>query len=231
MMNNARPPKALKWIVGVGVVLTLLGTYTTVDMLRAGPSPAGEIKTVTEFRDGNPLPAFQLNRYSGKSGPFTEADLQGRWSFLFFGYTQCPDVCPTALSTMKALKAELTAAETKTAVSPAPTFQVVFVSVDPARDTPALLDEFMRAFDPEFIGVSGTDTALAPLTKGLGVYFQRHDATDKKHYTVDHTATIYLIDPQGRLAAIFSPPQQAAAMSKDFRRIAQAYSQSFVVRK
>ena len=136
-----------------------------------------------------------------------------RWSFAFFGYTQCPDVCPTALSTMKALKTELSA------VTPVPTFQVVFVSVDPVRDTIPLLSEFMAAFDPSFIGVTGNDAALQPLIKDLGVYYVRNDAQNKKHYTVDHTATIYLIDPQGRLAATFSPPQFASAMAADYRRI------------
>jgi protein SCO1/2 len=100
-----------------------------------------------------------------------QRDLPGHWSFMFFGYTQCPDVCPTALALMKELGARLAAA-----VPPAPTFQVVFVSVDPHRDTMQLLGEYMAAFDPSFVGVSGTDAALLPLTRALGVYYQRNDA-------------------------------------------------------
>jgi protein SCO1/2 len=119
---------------------------------------------------------------------------------------------------MKDVRAILAASA---AVAPAPTFQVVFVSVDPRRDTPQLLAEYMAAFDPSFIGVSGEDAALLPLTKSLGAYYRRNDGTDARNYTVDHSAAIYLIDPRGRLAAVFSPPQEASKMAADFRRIAR----------
>lgn len=197
----------LKWVMAVGLGLALAGAAAIWRTLGSGPAPAGELKTVTEYRDDKPLPAFRL---SGPRGDFTEAALRGRWHFVFFGYTQCPDICPTALGLMKELKA---------AVPPAPTFGVVFVSVDPARDTHALLRDYLAAFDPEFTGITGSDADLAPLTRDLGVFYQRNDATDKRHYTVDHSATIYLIDPQGRLAATFSPPQSAARMAADYRRI------------
>jgi protein SCO1/2 len=118
---------------------------------------------------------------------------------------------------MKDLKAALAGRQG----TPVQGFRVVFVSVDPQRDTLRLLGEYMAAFDPNFVGITGGDAALSPLAKNLGVYYQRNDATDKQHYTVDHSAAIYLIDPQGRLAAVFSPPQQAAKMATDFRRIAQ----------
>ena len=200
----------LRWIIVAGLALALAGGIAVWRAITSGPLPAGTLKSVTEFRDDKPLPAFAL---TGPKGSFTNAQLQGRWSFVFFGYTQCPDICPTALGLMKTLKIQLAA------VSPPPTFQVVFVSVDPARDTHALLGQYMAAFDPEFTGVTGDEAALAPLAKDLGVFYQRNDATDKKHYTVDHSATIYLIDPKGRLAATFSSPQLAEAMLADFRRI------------
>ena len=203
-----------QWFLVVGLSLVLAGSYLTWRSLRSGPVPAGEVPSVTEFRDDAPLPAFALQ---GPRGKFGNADLVGRWSFVFFGYTQCPDICPTALSLMKDVKASLAAS---VAVAPAPTFQVVFVSVDPRRDTPQLLAEYMAAFDPSFIGISGEDAALLPLAKSLGVYYRRNDLTDARNYTVDHSAAIYLIDPRGRLAAVFSPPQEAAKMAANFRRIA-----------
>ncbi len=197
----------IKSLVIAGLVLATVGTWLTARNALHTPQPPGMLKTVTEFTDGNPLPAFSLN---GPKGTFTNADLAGKWSFIFFGYTQCPDVCPTALSLMKGLK---------NAVPPAPTWQVVFVSVDPQRDTRELLDQYMAAFDPAFIGLNGDDAALQPLLKDLGVFNRRNDEKDKKHYTVDHSAGIYLIDPQGRLAAVFSPPQELGAMTADFQRI------------
>jgi protein SCO1/2 len=156
-----------QWLLVAGLALVLAGSYLTWRSLHAGPAPAGEVPSVTEIRDDAQLPAFTLH---GPRGEFGNAQLTGHWSFVFFGYTQCPDICPTALALMKEL------GKTLAAVAPAPTFQVVFVSVDPRRDTPQLLGEYMAAFDPSFVGISGTDAALSPLTKSLGVYYQRNDA-------------------------------------------------------
>jgi protein SCO1/2 len=203
-----------QWLLVVGMSLLVAGSYLTWRSLRTGPLPAGDLPSVTEIRDDKPLPAFSLQ---GPRGAFGNANLVGQWNFMFFGYTQCPDICPTALTLMKDLKAAIAGKQG----APAPGFQVVFVSVDPQRDTIRLLAEYMAAFDPSFVGLSGTDAALLPLVRNLGVFYQRNDATDKRHYTVDHSAAIYLIDPQGRLAAVFSPPQQAARMAADFLRIAR----------
>jgi protein SCO1/2 len=203
-----------QWIVGLllaGLALTITGATLILRTLPAGPAPAGELKTVTEFTDGKPLPEFRLN---GPGGAVTQADLQGKWSFVFFGYTQCPDICPTALSLMKHLKTIVGAGGTA--------FQVVFISLDPKRDTRELLDQYMAAFDPTFIGLRGDDAELQPLLKDLGVFFQRNDSTDAKNYTVDHSAGIYLIEPKGSLRAVFSPPQNAERMAADFWRITTA---------
>lgn len=206
---------AWRWLLLGGLSLTFLGAAVVLRTVLKGPVPAGDVPSVTEIRDEAPLPAFVLR---GPQGQFTNADLQGRWSFMFFGYTQCPDVCPTALTLMKDVKA---AQANSAVVAPAPTFQVLFVSVDPRRDTRKLLDQYMAAFDPSFIGLSGDDAALAPLVKTLGIYYQRNDGTETQHYTVDHTAAIYLIDPRGRLMAVFSPPQEASKLASNFRRMAR----------
>lgn len=199
-----------QWLLLAGLALALAGGVLTWRSLRGGPLPAGEITGVTEIRDEAPLPAFVLR---GPRGEFANAQLIGRWTFVFFGYTHCPDICPTALNLMKAVN---------NAVAPAPTPQVVFVSVDPRRDTPELLGEYLAAFDPAFVGVSGDDAALAPLTRTLGVHVQRHDGADARRYSVDHSAGIYLIDPLGRLRAVFSPPQDAAKMARHYRRMVAA---------
>lgn len=199
-----------KSLLFAGLVLFLAGSALTWRALTAGPQPAGEPPRAATIVEPVPLPAFALR---GPRGGFRNADLLGRWSFVFFGYTQCPDICPTALALMRDLKATLAA------VPSAPTFQVVFVSVDPRRDTNALLDEYLRAFDPAFVGISGGDPELASLASALGVRYQRNDSTDPRHYTVDHSAAIHLVDPQGRLAASFPPPQELAAIAGEFRRI------------
>ncbi len=196
-----------------GALLVVGGGYLVWLSFPGKPLPAGEVPRVLEVRDDAPLPAFHLQ---GTHGELANDKLLGRWTFMFFGYTQCPDICPTALALMKDLKRQL---EPNVAVSSAPTFQVVFVSVDPRRDTRELLTQYMAAFDPSFIGASGDDTELAPLVAKLGIRYQRHDETDRKNYTVDHSAAIHLIDPRGRLAAVFPPPHESSRMAVDFRRI------------
>ena len=94
------------------------------------------------------------------------------------------------------------------------------MSVDPRRDT-QILDQYMTAFDPSFVGLRGNDKELMPLLKNLGVFYQRHDDKDKKNYTVDHSTGIYPVNPKGRLAAVFSSPQEPKQMADDFGRIAK----------
>lgn len=194
-----------------GLALSIGGGLLVWRSLPAGPAPAGEIPQAITAPMAEPLPPFRL---AGPGGEFGNANLLGRWTFLFFGYTQCPDICPTALALMKEVGAQVRA------VSPAPTFEVVFVSVDPRRDTHALLAQYLAAFDPAFVGVSGDDAALLPLTQALAVRYRRNDETDSRHYTVDHSAAIHLIDPRGRPAASFPPPQQAATLVAELRRVA-----------
>lgn len=197
-----------------GLTLTLLGVALVLRTLHKGPLPAGEIPSVTELRDEVPLPAFTLQ---GPKGDFTNADLQGRWTFMFFGYTQCPDICPTALTLMKDVKALLAGG----AAASTESLRVAFVSVDPRRDTRDLLAEYIAAFDPAFVGLRGDDAALAPLTRNLGVHYQRSDATDTQRYTVDHSAAIYLIDPTAKPRAVFSPPHDARKMAADYAWISR----------
>lgn len=197
------------------MALMLSGAFLAWRHLRA-PAPAlppsGNLPSATRINDATPLPTFALHR---ADGTLTNADLLGHWTVLAFGYTFCPDICPTTLATLKDLKTRLEA--NGTAVP-----QVVFVSVDPARDTPERLAEFVRFFDPGFVGASGDDAALAALVKHLGVRYERHDAQDKKLYVVDHSAVAYLIDPQGKLKATFSWPHDPAAMAADYAQLTAA---------
>ncbi|GAB4169248.1 MAG: hypothetical protein Fur0039_07930 [Rhodocyclaceae bacterium] len=119
-------------------------------------------------------------------------------------------MCPSTLSLMVRLRAALEEGQ-----RPA----VLFVSVDPARDTLELLARYVPAFDPSFVGATGSDEALAPLAKHLGVFYRRHDDGGARNYVVDHSAAIYLIDPRARLRAVFSPPHDAAAMLSTYARL------------
>ena len=157
------------------------------------------------------LADFSLIDSQGRS--FGPANLRGHWSLLFFGYTNCPDFCPTTLATLAALQKRLRAAK---GVAPP---QVIFVSVDAKRDTPAQLAKYVPYFDPDFIGLTAPDQpAIEALAKKWGVAVMIRPATDG-NYTVDHSGDIFVIDPAGKLAAILSGPFTVDALLGDIKRI------------
>jgi protein SCO1/2 len=168
----------------------------------------------TVISNPRPLNPFALRDHKGE--PFTLSSLQGKWTFLNFGYTYCPDVCPTTLSTLARLNAGLE----KNGVDVP--YQIVFVSIDPERDTQTRLAEYVPYFSPGFVGARGEEGDLRKLTGQLGVLFVRVEEKENAggEYLMDHTASVILIDPEGRLRAIFSAPHKASAMLEDFRIIA-----------
>jgi protein SCO1/2 len=132
---------------------------------------------------------LKLADHNGK--PRTLDDFKGKVVALFFGFTHCPDVCPTTLATLREVKEKLGPDGDK--------LQVVFVTVDPERDTPELLAKYVTAFDPAFIGLSGSPEAIAQTAKAFKVYYQKVPGKTPDTYTMDHTASTYVYDPQGRL--------------------------------
>jgi protein SCO1/2 len=160
------------------------------------------------------LPDFSLIDAGGER--FGPAQLRGHWSLLFFGYTNCPDFCPTTLTTLAALDKRLRAQPA--AILP----QVVFVSVDAARDTPAQLARYVPYFDPRFIGVTARDqSSIETVARQLGVAVIVHSSPDG-NYTVDHTGALFVIDPAGRISAILTGPFSVEALQQDFARIVAA---------
>jgi protein SCO1/2 len=157
------------------------------------------------------LADFSLIDHQGRS--FGTANLRGHWSLMFFGYTNCPDFCPTTLTTLAAMEKRLRAAK---AVAPP---QVIFVSVDAKRDTPAQLAKYVPYFDPDFIGLTAADQpAIERQAKKWGVAVMIEPASGG-NYTVDHSGAIFVINPAGNLAAILSGPFTVDALQSDFKRI------------
>lgn len=132
---------------------------------------------------------FSLADADGKTR--TLADFKGKAVVLFFGYAQCPDVCPTTMSEMAQVKQQLGANGDK--------LQVLFVTVDPARDTPEVMKAYMGAFDPSFVALIPTPGQLAALAKDFKVYFKKVDGKTPTSYSMDHSAASFVYDPQGRL--------------------------------
>ena len=177
-------------------------------------TPAPELTGGTLLRPDRALADFSLIDQQGKV--YGSADLRGRWSLLFFGYTNCPDFCPTTLATLAAMKKRLRAAQAS--VLP----QVIFVSVDAQRDTPAQLSKYVPYFDPDFIGLTGADQpSIEAVAKqfGVGVIIR---PTSAGNYTVDHSDLIFVINPDGRIAAILTGPFSVAALQADIQRIVAA---------
>ena len=158
------------------------------------------------------VPAFTLTDHDGQA--FGNERLLDRWSLLFFGFTHCPDVCPSTLYDLHQLNKQLSEA---LGGHPAG-HQVVFVSVDPERDTPAQLRDYVTYFDPAFVAVTGEHDQLQPLTRKLGIAYRIEEhAEGETQYNVDHSASILLLNPQGLLHGVFPAPHDVAAMTADLR--------------
>ncbi|MQR00400.1 SCO family protein [Glaciimonas soli] len=132
---------------------------------------------------------FALTDHTGK--PRTLADFKGKAVVVFFGYTQCPDVCPTTMAEMANAMKELGPLADKV--------QVLFITLDPARDTQALLAQYVPAFDPHFLGLYGDQAATDKVAKEFRVFYQKVPGSKAGSYTIDHTAGSYVFDPEGHI--------------------------------
>lgn len=155
------------------------------------------------------LAQFRLQDLSGAE--FDLKSLRGQPTLLFFGFTNCPDLCPTTLATLTQVQR----------TAPLPGTRVVFVTIDPERDSAANLQVYLGAFSKTFIGARGDAAALAPLLGSLGAIAERQDLPDGS-YTMEHSSSLYLLDTRGRLVAVFSPPFSAPKLTADLRRVAAA---------
>ena len=150
---------------------------------------------------------FQLTDHNGQ--PRTLKDFRGKLVVLFFGYTQCPDVCPTSMTEL---------AEAKRLLGPAgDKVQGLFVTVDPERDTPEVLKAYMANFDPTFLALRGTPEQLAEMAKEYKVYFKKSEGKTPTSYTMDHSAASYVYDAQGRLRLYTRYGSGAQALASDLK--------------
>ncbi|MDD2894036.1 MAG: SCO family protein [Halothiobacillaceae bacterium] len=163
-----------------------------------------------------PVPEATLTKMDGQ--PFTRKNFLGKWTFLYFGYTLCPDVCPTELTAL----AEIATLLRKEGAQSS--WQMVFVSVDPERDTPEQLAKFVTYFDPKIIGVTGTQTELSLMAKPLGVGWEKaslptaNDAVSNS-YLINHTTSILLVSPEATVVGVYPTPHDPVAMVKVFNTV------------
>lgn len=204
----------------LGAAALLAGVYfgalNTQDQDEAHTSLVSGTLYPPDFRT---LADFELSDQRGQT--FTQEQLTGAWSLMFFGYTYCPDVCPLTLTTFKQIKAELAGRIPGEAST-----KFILVSVDPERDSPNRLREYIDFFDPEFIGLTDTSSQqiqLTSLTRSLGAFYGAQNSGAEEAYLVDHSAGIFLINPQARAHALFSAPHRAADIARDILTIIDSY--------
>lgn len=187
-------------VVLAGLVILGTGGFLA---LALRDNPRGVAGTPLASAIGGP---FRLTDQNGKT--VTDADLKGKWSLIYFGYTHCPDACPTALNDIAIALDQV--GEKRDAVRP------VFITVDPERDTPAALKEYVTAFDAPILALTGTPEEVAQAAKAYRVYYAKHPEAGGD-YSMDHSSVIYVMDPQGRFTASFtheSAPEQIAERLK-----------------
>jgi protein SCO1/2 len=180
-----------------------------IAMLAVAPTaPASEFRTsdVTDQGYGDALPT--LIDQDGRAR--TRADFKGQVTVLLFGFTHCPDLCPTTLSNLAAVLDQL--GEDRDRV------EIVFITVDPERDTSGVLRDYLSGFGPNFIGLTGEAVAIRKVAKTFKVFFQKKPLPDGD-YTMDHSAVIYILDPQGRVRLMFSAGRQPEDVAHDILQL------------
>jgi protein SCO1/2 len=201
----------------LAIAVALLSAAAGVSLWRLQQAqPAASFASLVVLPEPRVLADFSLLDHDGT--PFSLERLRGRWSLLFFGFTRCPDICPSTLYDLQQVSRSVDV--DSGAGGAATPWQVIFVSVDPERDSPAQLKEYVSWFDPRFLGVTGAPEQLAPLALQIGVAFRVEEhATGSQDYAVDHSASVFLTDPQGRLHGVFPAPHDGAAMARDFAAV------------
>ena len=194
------------WIsVGaIAVVAAMGGVYVARTLTRpAVPS----LEAGTSLSQPRVLPDFNLVDTHG--APASLATLRGHPTLVFFGFTHCPDVCPTTLALLASVQKQ----------AAVPGLKVALISVDPERDTPQQLGSYIASFGGEFIGLTGSTPEILKTTRGFGVAAARVELAGGD-YTMDHSAVVFALDTEARIVAVFTPPLQVDKLTRDIARLA-----------
>lgn len=190
----------------------LFAFFALASLTACERAPAPPVFQATDITGAAFARDFKLTDHNGQVR--TLADFKGKAVAMFFGYTHCPDVCPTTLSDF--------AAALKQLGSDAARVQVIFVTVDPERDTPAILKQFVPAFDPGFLGMSTDPASLKALAKEYKVVYEKASAKSADDYLIDHSAGTYVYDPQGRLRLLVAYGSSPDVIAQDLKSLLAA---------
>ncbi|MEY4376715.1 MAG: hypothetical protein RJB26_1265 [Pseudomonadota bacterium] len=225
MQTNTSLSRTL--IVAVLGVAAGLGVFAAHRWLQTPPPPP-EYRSAAVYAEPRALPAVELATGDGRHGPANQL-LAGQWRLVFFGFTHCPEVCPGAMKTLDHVAREL-AQTPATASGEAPSAPaaavpmpvMTLISIDPRRDTPEVVSNYVRGFNPAFEGYSGSEAAIDELAAAVGVAVMRGAPDESGNYMVDHTSAVFVFDPQGRVRGLLTAPLTATNIAHDYRLIAGA---------
>jgi protein SCO1/2 len=196
-------------IAVVAILALVIGFSLSWYLARSQPV---ELESGTWFGEqARALPDFAL--IDDDNRKLSRDSLTGKWSLMFFGFTHCPDICPTTMQSLAQMMQSIDDSDVTDAI------RVYFVSVDPARDTPEILHDYVTYFNPDFVGATAPMDRLRVLTRSLGIAHEIYDQDG--NYSVDHSAAIVLINPEAEFAALFGAPHDAPAMARDMARIVE----------
>jgi protein SCO1/2 len=190
------------FIASVAIIATVTGVWLSYQVLL--PPPA--LQTATVLPMPGELPDFSLLDQDGAT--IGRDIFKGHWNLVFFGFTHCPDICPLTLQVLADARQQLADA----GQSPLP--RIVLVSVDPERDTPDILRQYVAYFGTDNLGITGNIDELRKLTNGLGIFFEKAASNDD-NYSVNHSAVVLVINPAGQFHALFGTPHEAANFVHD----------------
>jgi protein SCO1/2 len=223
------PSSYRRWfslIVAVALLALLFGLWTQHNTNLTKPATTLTLSNGTVLPQPRLINEFTLTDMNGQ--PFTRDRLHGHWSLVFFGFTRCPELCPTTLSTLNQMYQQLKADHQ----DPLP--QIVFISVDPERDTPKQIKQYITGFNPDFFGATGSTIELEQMTQQFSVMYAKvmqenakAPTATQEDYTIDHSGTLLLVDPNGQLFAIFSMPHEAPALAQSFEKIINTYQSHY----
>jgi protein SCO1/2 len=209
----------------IGTVLLMLGIWLGRYLPdRFTLNEAGEFPSATVLKV--PVPIFQISLTDHNGQDFKVRRLARKWTFMFFGYTHCPDVCPMALVDLNAVYQNLAEKGDLIFKKYNIDTQFIFVTVDPERDTVEELKEYIPYFNKNFIGLTAEPDMIEKLAQPLGVsYMPVPGKKSEGDYYIDHSASFLLIDPLGRLRVVFPPPHDPEQIAEDFRKIRNKYTE------
>lgn len=196
--------------IAIGLLAIIIGFFAQTGTKKTASFP--KFEKLIMLPKSKPINHIDFTDHRGNT--FNKVQWRGKWSIVFFGFTNCPDICPTTMQTLKQVKQQLSEQ------SLWQNYQVVMVSVDPETDNPERLAKYVPFFDSEFIGVVSSIKKTTEFAKQLGILFIKREKEGSDFYEVDHSASLILINPEGQMAGVISAPHKASEISTDLAKLA-----------